>query len=69
MDEQIEKLIVALMVILDERGGEYRIDTSRYQEMFDARHQKGIQVRELGKDGMILKMGDMTIRPDDASMN
>ena len=68
MDEYAEKLIVALMVMIQEKGGEYRLDTNVYQQMFDLRHNKGIQVRELGNH-MVLKLGDMTVRPDEAEMN
>ncbi len=68
MDEYAEKLIVALMVIIQEKGGEYRLNSNVYQQMFDLRHNKGIQVQESG-DQMVLKLGDMTVRPDEAEMN
>jgi len=68
MDEYAEKLIVALMVLIQEKGGEYRLDTNVFQQMFDSRHNKGIQVQELGNQ-MVLKLGDMTVRPDEAEMN
>lgn len=68
MDEYAEKLIVALMVLIQEKGGEYRLDTNVFQQMFDLRHNKGIQVQELG-DQMVLKLGDMTVRPDEAELN
>ena len=68
MDEYAEKLIVALMVIIQEKGGEYRLNSNVYQQMFDLRHNKGIQVQESG-DHMVLKLGDMTVRPDEAEMN
>ncbi len=68
MDEYAEKLIVALMVIIQDKGGEYRLDTDVYQQMFDLRHNKGIQVQEFGNH-MLLKLGDMTVRPDEAEMN
>lgn len=69
MDEYVEKLIVALMVLLEEQGGECRIDTQKFKIMFEARHQKGIQVQELGDDGVVLKLGDMSVSPDDAMLN
>jgi len=68
MDEYAEKLIVALMVLIQEKGGEYRLNTNVFQQMFDSRHYKGIQVQELGNQ-MVLKLGDMTVRPDEAEMN
>ncbi|MCF8723898.1 hypothetical protein LQ236_001918 [Nitrospina gracilis] len=69
MDEQIEKLLVALMVIIDKQGGEYRLDSTAFETMFEARHQKGIQVQERGEEGIFLKLGDMTVRPDEAQNN
>lgn len=69
MDENIEKLIVALMVMIDEKGGEYRIDSEIFTKMFDVRHRKGIQVKELGENGMTLILGDMPISPEEAEMN
>jgi len=69
MDEQVEKLLVALMVIIDQQGGEYRIDTQAFENMFEIRHRKGIQVQERGDEGLFLKLGDMTVRPDEAENN
>lgn len=69
MDEQIEKLIVALMVMIEEKGGECRIDLPTFERMFDARHKKGIQVHEIGTEAILLKLGDMNVSPDDAMMN
>ncbi len=69
MDEQVEKLMVALMVLLQEKGGEYKIDAEVFHEMFEDRHNKGIQVQEMGQEGVYLKMGDMNVSPDDAAMN
>ena len=67
--DQVEKLIVALMVMLQEKGGEYTIDETTYWEMYNSRMNKGIQVQELGSEGVLLKMGDMTVSPDDALNN
>ncbi len=69
MDENVEKLIVALMVMLDEKGGEFRIDSEVFASMFELRHKKGIQVKELGENGMTLILGDMPISPEEAEMN
>ena len=69
MDKNIEKLIVALMVMLDEKGGEHRIDSEVFSSMFDLRHKKGIQVKEFGDNGMTLILGDMPVSPDEAEMN
>lgn len=69
MDENIEKLIVALMVMIDEKGGEHRIDSDIFTKMFEARHKKGIQVKELGENGMTLILGDMPTSPEQAEMN
>ena len=69
MDEQIEKLIVALMVLLEQQGGEITLDNGKFQNMFNVRHNMGIQVHELGEDGVRLKLGEMTINPDDAALN
>lgn len=69
MDEQVEKLLVALMVIIDQQGGEYRIDTQAFENMYEIRHRKGIQVQERGDEGLFLKLGDMTVRPDEAENN
>ena len=69
MDEKIEKLLVALMVVIEEQGGEIRLETSAYDRMFEQRHFKGIQVREAGDEGLFLKLGDMPVSPDDAMNN
>lgn len=69
MDEQVEKLLVALMVIIDQQGGEYRLDTQAFENMYEVRHRKGIQVQERGDEGLFLKLGDMTVRPDEAENN
>ncbi len=69
MEENVEKLIVALMVLLDEMGGERHIDADVYERMFDARHRKGIQVKELGDGGITLILGDMPISPEEAQLN
>ncbi|CAI2718843.1 hypothetical protein [Nitrospina watsonii] len=69
MDEQIERLLVSLMVIIEQQGGEYRLDTQAFENMFEVRHHKGIQVQERGEEGIFLKLGDMTIRPDEAQNN
>ena len=49
MDEYAEKLIVALMVVIQEKGGEYRLDTDAFQQMFDLRHSKGNSSSGVGK--------------------
>ena len=69
MDENIEKLIVALMIMIQEKGGEFWIDSDVYTRMFELRHKKGIQVKELGENGMTLILGDMPISPEEAEMN
>ena len=69
MNEQVEKLIVALMVLLQEQGGERRIETQAFEAMFEQRHRKGIQVHEISGEGLVFKLGDMPISPDDAMMN
>ncbi len=69
MNEQVEKLIVALMVLLQEQGGERRIETQAFEAMFEQRHRKGIQVHEIDGEGLVFKLGDMPISPDDAIMN
>ncbi len=69
MDEQVEKLIVALMVLLDRRGGEITLSNEEFQNMFDARHKMGIRVHELEQEGIRLKLGEMTVNPDDANLN
>jgi len=67
--DQVEKLIVALMVILQEKGGEYKIEANTFWDMFNSRMNKGIQVQELENDGIVLKMGDMEVSPEDALNN
>ena len=69
MNEQVEKLIVALMVLLQEQGGERRIETQAFEAMFEQRHRKGIQVHEIDGEGLVFKLGDMPVNPDDAMMN
>ena len=56
--DQVEKLIVALMVVLQEKGGEYKIEEKTFWDMYNSRMSKGIQVQELENDGILLKMGD-----------
>ncbi len=67
--DQVEKLIVALMVVLQEKGGEYKIEAKTFWDMYNSRMSKGIQVQELENDGILLKMGDMNVSPDDALNN
>jgi|SaaInlStandDraft_6_1057023.scaffolds.fasta_scaffold576766_1 hypothetical protein len=67
--DQVEKLIVALMVMLQEKGGEYKIETKTFWDMYNSRMSKGIQVQELENEGILLKMGDMNVSPDDALNN
>ena len=50
MDEQAEKLIVALMVLLNQQEGEIRLDVGDFQRMYDVRHKMGIQVEEGGEE-------------------
>ena len=69
MDQQAEKLIVALMVLLEQKGGEITLGKEEFQNMFDVRHSMGIQVNELGEDSICLKLGEMTVNPDDAAFN
>ena len=69
MNEQVEKLLVALMVLIDKQDGEIHLDLEDFQQMYDIRHKMGIQVHEHGEDGMILKLGEMTINPDEAQLN
>ena len=69
MEEQVEKLIVALMVLLQQQEGEVKLDQEEFQRMFEARHKMGIQVHELEEEGILLKLGEMTINPDDAALN
>jgi hypothetical protein len=67
--DQVEKLIVALMVMLQEKGGEYKIETKTFWDMYNSRMSKGIQVQELENEGILLKMGDMNVSPDDVLNN
>jgi len=69
MDEQVEKLIVSLMVLIQEKGGVCQLNADVFQDMYNQRHQKGIQVQEVGNETIILKLGDMTVSPDEAEMN
>ena len=69
MEEQIEKLLVALMVLLDQQKGEIRLNAEDFQQMYDSRHKMGIQVHEDSENGVLLKLGEMTVNPDDAQMN
>ena len=57
------------MVLLNQQGGEVTLDKKSFQSMFDNRHNIGIQVHELGEDGVLLKLGKMTVNPDDATLN
>lgn len=68
MDQHIEKLLVALMVMIEKNGGSCSLDTAVFQKMFEVRHNKGIQVRE-SKDSMVFTIGDMPVNPDDAMLN
>lgn len=68
-DEQMEKLIVALMVVIEKQGGEVTVDMKDFHSMFEVRHRKGIQVREKGDSEMVLVLGDMPVSPDDAMSN
>lgn len=68
MDPHIEKLLVALMVMIEENGGSCSLDTAAFQKMFEVRHNKGIQVRE-SKESMVFTIGDMPVNPDDALLN
>jgi hypothetical protein len=68
MDPQIEKLLVAFMVIIEENGGSCSLDTEAFNRIFEVRHKKGIQVRE-SKDSMVFTIGDMPVNPDDAMLN
>lgn len=68
MDEHIEKLLVAFMVMIEEKGGSCSLDTGTFQKMFEVRHNKGIQVRE-SKDSMIFTIGNMPVNPDEALLN
>ena len=68
MNEHIEKLLVALMVMIEENGGSCSLDTQVFQKMYDLRHKKGIQVRE-SKETMVFTIGDMPVNPDEAMLN
>jgi len=68
MDPHIEKLLVAFMVMIKENGGSCSLDTEAFNQMFEVRHNKGIQVRE-SKDSMVFMIGDMPVSPDDAMLN
>ena len=68
MDPDIEKLLVAFMVMIEENGGSCSLDTAVFQKMFEIRHRKGIQVRE-SEESMIFTIGDMPVNPDDAMLN
>ena len=69
MEEQVEKLIVALMVLLQQQEGEVKLSKVEFQGMFEARHKMGIQVHELEEEGILLKLGEMNVNPDDAALN
>ncbi len=68
MDEHIEKLLVAFMVMIEESGGSCSLDTETFQKMFEVRHNKGIQVRE-SKETMMFTIGNMPVNPDEAMLN
>ena len=68
-DEQMEKLIVALMLVIEEQGGEIRLDMDDFKSMYENRHRKGIQVQEIGEKDLVLVVGDMPVSPDDAMSN
>ncbi len=68
MDEHIEKLLVAFMVMIEENGGSCSLDTGAFNKMFEVRHNKGIQVRE-SKETMVFTIGDMPVSPDEAMLN
>jgi hypothetical protein len=68
MDEHIEKLLVAFMVMIEENGGSCSLDTGTFNKMFEVRHNKGIQVRE-SKETMVFTIGDMPVSPDEAMLN
>ncbi len=68
MDEHIEKLLVAFMVMIEEKGGACSLDTETFKKMFEVRHNKGIQVRE-SKETMVFTIGDMPVSPDEAMLN
>ena len=54
MEEQVEKLIVALMVLLQQQEGEVKLSKEDFQGMFEARHKMGIQEHELEEEGIKL---------------
>tara|TARA_Y100001960_G_C14571759_1_gene776209 strand:- start:449 stop:625 length:177 start_codon:yes stop_codon:yes gene_type:complete len=56
MEEQVEKLIVALMVLLRREGGQVKLSQEEFQKMFEARHKMGIQVHELEDGGVLLSL-------------
>lgn len=68
-DEQMEKLIVALMLVIENQGGEIKLNKNDFNRMFEIRHRKGIQVREIGDSEIVLVLGDMPVSPDDALSN
>lgn len=68
MDEHIEKLLVAFMVVIEQNGGSCRLDAEAFNRMFEIRHNKGIQVRETD-DSLEFIIGDMPVNPDDAMLN
>jgi len=68
MDEHIEKLLVAFMVLIEENEGSCSLDTGAFNKMFEVRHNKGIQVRE-SKETMVFTIGDMPVSPDEAMLN
>ncbi len=68
MDKHIEKLLVAFMVMIEEKGGSCSLDTGAFNKMFEVRHNKGIQVRE-SKETMVFTIGDMPVSPDEAMLN
>ncbi len=68
MDKHIEKLLVAFMVMIEEKGGSCSLDTGAFNKMFEVRHNKGIQVRE-SKETVVFTIGDMPVNPDEAMLN
>lgn len=68
MDKHIEKLLVAFMVMIEEKGGSCSLDTGVFNQMFEVRHNKGIQVRE-SKETVVFTIGDMPVNPDEAMLN
>ena len=69
MEEKVEKLIVALMVLLHRQEGQVKLSQEEFQKMFETRHKMGIQAHELEDGSMLLKLGEMTVNPDDAALN